>query len=351
MANELTLLVGSYTHPEAHVPAACGEGIVTYSFELATGRIERRSVFQGIVNPSYLAWDPLEREVFAVSENIHGEGSVWQFACDGGGALTARHQQRSHGAATCHVAVLPGRRVAAASYFGGCLAIYPMDDGVLAPADRVFRYQGGGPDPARQEGSHAHQAVLAPNERWFYVCDLGSDRVWKHDLEAIEDPVGLVMPPGLGPRHMVFHPTLPRAWVLGELTCAVAICEWDPDTGALEVVATTDGIESGASAAAIRVHPSGRALWISRRKHPALRVFPLDAEGMPGEAREILLEKGEPRDFAISPDGCWLVSANQGADELVVAELDPHTGLPLDRPLQHFSAGTPVCVLFLSTES
>jgi 6-phosphogluconolactonase len=349
VANELILLVGSYTQPEAHVPMACGEGIVTCSFNFATGRIEKRSVFKDILNPSYLAWDPACRAVFAVSENIHSEGCVWQFACDDDGVLTPRHQQRSHGAATCHVAVLPGPRVGAASYFGGCLAVYPVEAGALAPADRVFHYQGSGPDSLRQEASHAHQTVLAPNDRWFYVCDLGSDRVWQHDAETQEDPVGLVMPPGLGPRHMVFHPGLSRAWVLGELTGAVATCDWDSGTGSLEVVATTDDIEADASAAAIRVHPSGRALWISRRKHPALRVFPLDEHGIPGEPAEILLEKGEPRDFAISPDGRWLVSANQGSDELVVVELDPLTGLPLDKPLQHFPVGTPVCVLFIDS--
>jgi 6-phosphogluconolactonase len=277
---------------------------------------------------------------------------VWQFSCAADGSLTALGQQNSHGAATCHVAVLPGQRVAAASYFGGCLAVYRVNDGTLVPAERaVIHYQGSGPNPHRQESSHAHQVVTAPDCRWIYVCDLGADCVWKHDVELQDEPVACPMPAGLGPRHMVFHPTRPRAWVLGELTGAVATCDWDAASGALEVRDATPPIEDDAGAAAIRVHPSGRALWISRRKHPALRVFPLDDEGMPGAPSEVLLDSGEPRDFSISPDGRWLVSANQGADEVVVIELDPATGLPLGTPHQHFPIGTPVCVLFLSNDS
>jgi 6-phosphogluconolactonase len=347
MNGELTLLIGSYTQPEAHVPVACGEGIVTCSFDPATGALTKRSAFKDILNPSYLAHDGA-RSVFAVSENITGEGAVWQFACDAKGWLTPLVHQKSHGAATCHVALLPGNRVCAASYFGGTLAVYPLEDGKLAPAERVFRYQGRGADPLRQEASHAHQAVVSPDRRWFYVCDLGADRVWQHDIDAEGDPIGLPMPAGHGPRHLVFHPSLPRAWVLGELTGSVAVCDWNSETGALEVVSNTPAIEEDASAAAIRVHPSGRSLWISLRKHPALRVYPLDADGMPCSAVEVNLVAGQPRDFTISPDGCWLLAAMQEADEIVTIPLYPATGAPTGAPHRYFPVKTPVSLLFLT---
>ncbi|MEO5715163.1 MAG: lactonase family protein [Luteolibacter sp.] len=345
MKNELTLLIGSYTQPEAHVPGACGEGIVTCSFDPATGRLEKRSVFKDMLNPSYLASDPTGRKVFAVSENIAGEGTVWQLACAADGALTPTVQQNSHGAATCHVAVLPDDRVCVTSFFGGT-AVYRLTNGKLAPAERVFRYQGRGVHPQRQEASHAHQAVVSPDQRWFYVCDLGADCVWQHDIAANDAPVGLPMPAGHGPRHMAFHPSLPRAWVLGELTGAVAVCDWNAQTGALAVVAITPAIEMDASAAAIRVHPTGRCLWTSTRKHPALRAYQLDASGLPGTCTEVPLSAGEPRDFTISPDGRWLLAATQQADEVVVIELDPSTGLPAGTPHQFFPINTPVCVFF-----
>jgi 6-phosphogluconolactonase (cycloisomerase 2 family) len=349
MPAQQLFLVGSYTQPEPHVPVACGEGIVTVALDPATGRLERRGVFSGILNPSYLACDPATRQVFAASENISGTGAVYQFALAADGSLTPLAHQPTPGTATCHVSLLPGGRVSAASYFGGRLAIYPIVAGVLAPASRVFQYQGQGPNPQRQEASHAHQTVVAPNARWFYVCDLGADCVWQHDHAAAEAPVGWPMPPGHGPRHLIFHPTAPRAYVLGELTGAVTVCAWDPDTGALRVLTSTPVVDEDAAAAAIRLHPASPTLWISVRKTSTLLAFPLDDQGLPGEPATVVMQSGEPRDFAISPDGRWLISANQSANELVVIELAPATGLPTGRPLGRFTIDTPVCVLFLPT--
>lgn len=346
MAN-ITLFVGSYTQPEAHVPEACGEGIVTLAFDPATGRLERRAVFKEILNPSYLAFDAARRRLFAVSENITGEGAVWQFDVSADGILTPVSRQPSHGAATCHVEILPGEHVCAASYLGGCLAVYPLTNRTLAPAERVFHYQGTGANPQRQDASHAHQIVVAPNKKWFYVCDLGADRIWQHDIDAHDEPVGYPMPAGLGPRHMAFHPSQPRAYVLGELTGVVAVCDWNAPTGALDLVATTQALGDDAAAAAIRIHPSCRALWISLRKSRSLKVFALEKDGLPGAATEYRLESGEPRDFAISPDGRWLISANQSANDLAVIELHPTTGMPTARPLTRFGIGTPSSVLFI----
>jgi 6-phosphogluconolactonase len=347
MPTEQLLLIGSYTQPEAHVPAGCGEGILTCALDLATGRIERRSVFGKILNPSYLAVDVVGRHVFAVSENISGSGEVHQFQIGEDGSLFPVAKQPTQAAATCHVCMLPNERLCAASYVGGCLDVYPMRDGKLTSASRIFRYEGRGANPHRQEASHAHQAVVAPGEKWFYVCDLGADCVWRHDIAAENSPVSCPMPPGHGPRHLVFHPLLPKIYVLGEMTGAVTVCDWDVRTGAMNVVATTRVLQKDAAAAAIRIHPSRRALWISIRKTRSLLAFQLDENGVPTEAEEIPLNKGEPRDFAISSDGRWLVSANQSANDLAVIELDSATGLPMGRTPSRFAVPTPVSVLFL----
>jgi 6-phosphogluconolactonase len=340
------LLIGSYTRPEAHVPSACGDGIVTCALDPETGRLEQRAVFRDILNPSYLALDAENRRVFAVSENINAEGEVFQFQLAAGGRLSLVARQRSCGAATCHVAVLPGERVCAASYFGG-VAVYPLRDGHLAPASRVFQYAGRGANPQRQEGSHPHQVVAAPGGRWFYVCDLGADCVWQHDGAAEEPPARFAMPPGHGPRHLVFHPSLPFSYILGELSGAVTVCAWDAGSGSLKAVRATPVLSPHAAAAAIRLHPSRRALWVSVRGTRSLIAFRLDDHGMPAPGAEVLLGAGEPRDFAISPDGRWLVAAGQSANELAVLQLDPHTGLATGRPLGRFPVATPVCVQFL----
>lgn len=148
---------------------------------------------------------------------------------------------------------------------------------------------------------------------------------------------------------MVFHPLLPRAYVLGELTGAVAVCDWDETSGTLAVTTNTRVRGDDISAAAVRIHPSGKALWISLRRTHSLQIFQLDADEELTEAAEISLGDGEPRDFIFSPDGRWLVSANQSANYLVVITIDPATGLPTGTPASRFELGTPCSVLFIPT--
>jgi DNA-binding beta-propeller fold protein YncE len=41
----------------------------------------------------------------------------------------------------------------------------------------------------------------------------------------------VLLPAGSGPRHIIFHPRLPVAYVLNELTSTIARFDWDPATG------------------------------------------------------------------------------------------------------------------------
>lgn len=344
--NQIHLYIGTYNRCEAHAPVADGLGLVTCLFDLETGTIERRDAFPDVINSSYLASD-LEGKLFCTSESLRLENAVHGFQINNDGSLTHLGAQASRGFATCHLAILPGEKVAAASYMEGCLSVFAERDGKLEPADYHFDYEGSGPNAARQEAPQAHQVVLAPNQRWFYVVDLGSDCLWQHDVALTLAPLANPMPAGHGARHMVFHPSLPRAYVLGEMSGAVTVCDWDEMSGALTPSTITQVIGDDASVAASRVHPTGKALWISLRSTHSLQVFQLDEKGEPTEAGEISLGDGEPRDFAISPDGRWLVCANQSVNHLAVIELNLSTGLPSGAPTTRIDFDSPCALLFM----
>jgi 6-phosphogluconolactonase len=53
-----------------------------------------------------------------------------------------------------------------------------------------------------------------------------------------------------------------------------------------------------------------------------------------------------PRNFALSPDGRWLVCANRDTDNLVVFRVDPVTGR-LTLTANAVTIPLPVCVLFV----
>ena len=50
------------------------------------------------------------------------------------------------------------------------------------------------------------------------MCDLGTDEVRQYSITAglLEPltPAAVAMPPGSGPRHMCWHPSLPMAYVV-----------------------------------------------------------------------------------------------------------------------------------------
>lgn len=353
------LYVGAFTHAEPHTPGARGAGLVTCAFDSRTGHVEPRHVFRDIRNAAYLALDERRGWLFSTSESIQVENAVHMFRRNPDGSLMARGSQPARGRATCHLCVLPDNGgVCAASYLQSCITAFPIDDGQLGPSYQFCDYHGTGPDAARQEASHAHQVVVAPNGRWLYVVDLGADRIWVHALDngrvPPESPTGIPTPLGYGPRHLTFHPSRPRAYVLCELNGRVLTFDWDAATGSLRLLSDLSSCPhrapERAAGAAIRVHPSGRALYISDREESELVLFRLDGDAQPILATRFSSGGTVPRDFAIHASGRWLIAGNQTSNNLAIFELDPATGLPSQERRRSVPLDSPGCVQFASAD-
>lgn len=316
-----------------------------------------RQTVGGLLNPSYLALDPTEECLVVTAENYDAVGAVCAFRRQPDGKLTAAGTQPSGGLATCHVCALPDHKICASSYLDGVLAVFPLRNGILGPRESFFRYPGKSVNPARQETSHAHQAVVSPDLRWLYVCDLGADRIWCHPLAggsvapALAESVAT--PAGSGPRHLVFHPTLPRVYVICELNAHLLVYDWDASCGSLtlaeEHASLPPGWKGEPWAAAIRVHPSGRTLYVSNRNHDSLTAFSLDGDGRASLACWIPAGGKTPRDFVIDPTGNWLLSANQESNNVAIHALDSETGLPAERAADVVEIATPICLLFAAS--
>ena len=304
-----------------------------------------------VLNPSYLAASPDGRYLMAASENLDEGGAIHVYTREKDGTLLPLGVMHSHGLATCHVCVTRDNVVCAASYLSGSIVVYPQP---LAAAPQIIQYEGTGPDRSRQEASHPHQVVVSPDSRWLYVPDLGADRIWIHALEAggvfpATDRF-VTTPAGCGPRHLVFHPTLPCAYLIGELNAHVLTCSWDRVSGQLHLLDEQPSLppdwRGQPSAAAIRIHPSGKTLHVSNRNADLLTVFRLDGEGRCSWAGCGPSGGETPRDFAIDPSGRWLVAAHQKSNNIAVHELDPESGMPRPGEPRLTRVGTPVGVLF-----
>ena len=121
------------------------------------GTIAESGVTQDPQSPSYLAWHPNGRYLYAVGEVQTGR--VWAYEIDDSGRrLSVLGSWPSGGEHPCHLAVDPsGTVLVVANYTSGSLAVHRIrPDGRLGEPTDVVQHGGSGPHPTRQQGPHAH---------------------------------------------------------------------------------------------------------------------------------------------------------------------------------------------------
>ena len=73
--------------------------------------------------------------------------------------------------------------------------------------------------------------------------------------------------------------------------------------------------------AEVKVHPSGKFVWVSNRGHDSLAGFAIDESGKLAALGQTPTEK-TPRSFDFSPDGRYLFGAGEGSGKLAVYQID-----------------------------
>ena len=347
------LYVGTYTE------GTKSEGVYLVRMDRRSGELRRIGAVNAGANPSFLALHPNRRVLYAVNELDKGVVSACAIQ-KGIDALTRLNEQPSEGGAPCYVSVdKSGRALLVANYTGGNVALLPIAaNGSLAPA-HVVQHTGKGPNAERQEAPHAHCIIPDPSNRFALAADLGADRVFVYGLDidgkALR-PVGeAVMRPGAGPRHIVFHPTLPLVFVANELDSTVATLRFDSTRGALSPLDTRSTLPVGWTGtnypADIHVAANGRSLYVSNRGHNSIAVCSVaESTGALALAQVIPTEGDWPRNFSLDPSGRWLLVANQRSDSVIVFERDPDSG-GLTLTKQRIEIPSPVCLRFLGVHS
>jgi 6-phosphogluconolactonase len=348
--------VGTYTrHGKA-------EGIDTFRHDPSTGKLTRLDMIKG-VDPSFLAFDPTKRFLFAVRELREaageGPGDVVSYAIDQEtGSLTELSEQSTHGGEPCHLTTDPeGKYLIVANHENGTVAVFPIEpDGKLKPASDVQQHVGSGPGPT-QEGPHAHFVTFDPAKQRVLVCDKGIDKVMIYRLDTSAgklvpaDPPAASLHSGAAPRHIAFHPNGRFAYVNGEADLTITAFSYDGETGVFEELHYLSTLPEGArgerqSTAQILVHPSGRFVYVSNRGHDTIAIFAIDQETGRLTAVGHESTRGQtPRNFAIDPTGTFLYAANQNSDTIVHFRIDGESGR-LTPTGDVTEAHAPVCILF-----
>ena len=353
-SNDIAVYFGTYTGPKS-------KGIYLSRLDLASGKLSAPTLAGETEQPSFLALHPNRRFLYAVNETGSGRrgmGKVTAFAVGADGKLTLLNQQPSRGTEPCHLVIdRAGKHLLLANYGSGSVAAFPISpDGRLSESTAFVQHSGSSANPQRQKEPHAHSINLDAANRFAVVADLGLDKVLVYRFDGAKGTLSPNKPPstsvkaGSGPRHFAFHPNGRNAYVINEIASTVTAFQYDAGQGVLKEVQTLSTLpkdyKGDSSTAEVQVHSSGKFLYGSNRGHDSIVVFAIEANGTLRYIENTATGGKTPRNFGISPDGRYLLAANQDSANVVVFRIDPQSGR-LTSTGNTLEVPSPVCVKFL----
>lgn len=352
---------GSLTRPMPQYGAANGRGITCFAYDDATGRLLPLSETRGIDDTGWLVFDPRRKVLYTTCEQSGtNQSAVAAYRVDpASGGLTPLGTQPTLGGEACHASLsIDGRFLFVANYNGATPAGWPeasvavlpiAADGSLGQVVSSVRHRGQGPNAARQTTAHAHCIVPSPEGRRVYVADLGIDRIVCYALSADGSLIhqatdDFAVPPGLGPRHLVFNPDGRSLFMVSELIATVSSFSVDPQTGALTERHSFPIPRLGDTVvqpAGIVLAPNGRDIFVGLRVCNEILGLTVGADGSLTQTGRWPCGGATPRDLTLSASGQHLLVANQDTDTVTVFAVDQHGALsePTHQPV-----GTPMSI-------
>jgi 6-phosphogluconolactonase len=310
-----------------------GQDIHIFRLDVEAARLTPVGSVAAGTDPSFLAWDPGARFLFASNET--DPGRVRSFAIDQvSGALTPINDVPAGGSITAHLSTDGSGRWLLVANYGekktGTISSFPIaPDGRLG--DAVDAHDLG-------PGTLPHLIRADPTNHFVFVPCKGNASIAQFALDGTTGkltpnaPARAEAAAGSGPRHLDFHPNGRFVYLIEEQGLQIALYAFDERTGALVERETFPTLPAGASTtgvstADIHVHPSGRFLYASNRGHDSIAIFRIDPAT--GHLTAIGHERRtihRPRNFHLDPSGRVLLVANQDGASVSVFRIDQETG-------------------------
>lgn len=372
--NTLPVLVGCYTDNNT------SQGLYRFQLNVITGEMTDLALYVEATNPSftcstnngcYLSSEVQASDSPSLRFVSHSEPNIPVPKTPLPNAVIA-------GDHPCHITISPDQRLAITSqYSSGSFNLFTLaQTGHVEASVLTLKHQGCGPNKDRQTQAHAHQAVFLKHSRQFATVDLGSDEICLYQYPEFQ-PFNetsvtcthkIKAPAGSGPRHLVFNHNEDHCYVVCELSETVLVLsrnvlsrnellrngqpreEQQHEMNVAqevnwEIVQEVDilpGEEKGEAAAAIKLSPDGRFIYVSGRHQSKISGFSIDDKTKQLTYIDSISTYGHfPRDFSITPDGQWLIAANQHSNNIISYTRDRATGklnatgfeLKLDAPV------------------
>jgi len=328
------------------------QGIYVFQFDRGKAALKLLQTVPGLESPSFITLDKTGRFLYSVNRgradvNDKG-GSVSAYAVNAkSGHLSGLNTRSSYGDAPCFIALdKTGKHAFIANYNGANLLVLPIfTDGLVGVPSDSKKYFGSSVNPERQAEPHIHSSYPSADNRFLYVCDLGTDKVYVYKFDAATgrlsdaDVPSTSVNPGSGPRHLAFHPSGKFAYVVEELSSTLCVFNVNTDNGALTILQDTvralpTSFTGTNTSADVHFHPNGKFLYMSNRGHNSISVFSVGADGRVKLVDVKIIAGKTPRNFMIEPKGEFMFVAGQDSDTIELFKIDPKTGLlkPVGKP-------------------
>ena len=350
--NNLMMYVGTYTE------GGNSKGIYTYHFNQENGTFEQLSSATA-ANPSFVTLSPDGKRLYAVSEYNDGRQGAYSFD------VSEDKVQLSNpvflptapkkvlpraGADPCHI-VADSKYVITANYTGGDISVFSLDaEGKLQKEAQHIAFVGKTPERV----AHIHCIIPTPDKKYILATDLGNDRVYrfhynnkthKNSEVLTAQRVAYEVSDGQGPRHLTFSKDGRFAYLINELGGECVVLSYHK--GKLKEVQRIMADEGGGRGSAdIHISPDGRFLYTSHRlKKDGIAIFAIDPEK--GTLTKIGYQHTgiHPRNFAITPNGKYLLVACRDDNKIQVFERNEATG-ELTETTQAIEVDRPTCIVF-----
>ncbi|MBR2358025.1 MAG: lactonase family protein [Lentisphaeria bacterium] len=231
-----------------------------------------------------------------------------------------------------HIALSPDRKfLYTANYSRGDVCEFALDElGFIAGKPRIAVHSGKSV-LRRQRSPHPHYCGFDPQGSQLYVCDLGTDEIWIYDYlpgQGIKLPFRekLSLPPGSGPRHMVFDPSGKVFYCANELNSSVS--SFVKRNGAWQLAATCPALKEGFAdkiknyPGAIKLSCDGKFLLVSNRGHDSIALFAADGKGALKLLDTVASGGSYPSDIWISDNDRQVAAANLKGSSVSWFKLD-----------------------------
>lgn len=258
------------------------------------------------------------------SENDNGTIGVYKYT---NSKLVKLSEINLIGRSPCHLALNKDETMlAAANYMSGSVNLFAIKkDGSLKLLN-TYTNKGAGPNKSRQEAAHAHWVGF--NNGYLYSVDLGTDEVLKFTInnKGLEKKqIAYKANPGNGPRHLAFHPSLNRAYLVNELSNSLTILEVKSD-GNLQEIETIKSLpeefKQHSQAAHIAINKQGTNLYFSNRGLNDILVFELNNTGNAKIIQRVSSGGDWPRFFKLFEENKKILIANQNSGEIISYDIE-----------------------------